>query len=335
MSRTIFVTGIAGFLGSHIAETLIARGDRVIGNDNLCGGYPDNVPEGATFLELDCSDLDAMTEAMRGVDVVYHCAALAHEGLSVFSPTIVTQETVQASVSVFTAAIRNQVQRIVFCSSMARYGASPTPFLEDMPPAPADPYGIAKVAAEQLLRNLAEVHGVEWSIAVPHNIIGRRQKYDDPFRNVCSIMVNLMLQDRQPIIYGDGEQQRCFSPVEDCVDTLLAMGESPKAVGEIINIGPDDRFMTINELATLIAGKLDFDLDPIYVPDRPQEVRLALCSSAKARRVLGYEQLTDVDAAVDDIIDYIGERGPRPFEYHLQVEIQNELTPKTWSERRF
>jgi UDP-glucose 4-epimerase len=141
---------------------------------------------------------------------------------------------------------------------MARYGASPTPFLEDMPPAPADPYGIAKVAAEQLLRNLAEVHGVEWSIAVPHNIIGRRQKYDDPFRNVCSIMVNLMLQDRQPIIYGDGEQQRCFSPVEDCVDTLLAMGESPKAVGEIINIGPDDRFMTINEPATLIAGKLDF-----------------------------------------------------------------------------
>jgi UDP-glucose 4-epimerase len=134
---------------------------------------------------------------------------------------------------------------------MARYGTNEVPFREEYDPRPQDPYGISKVAAEHMLRNLCEVHGVEYVIAVPHNIIGPRQKFDDPYRNVASIMINLMLQDRQPIIYSDGEQKRCFSFVEDCLGCLVEMLDRPDVVGEVINIEPDEEFITINHLSYL------------------------------------------------------------------------------------
>ena len=179
--------------------------------------------------------------------LIYHCAATAYEGLSVFSPSMVMDNIVTGSVSVFSAAIANGARRIVLCSSMARYGTNEVPFLESFAPRPQDPYGIAKVAAEQALVNLAAVHGVEYAIAVPHNIIGARQKFDDPYRNVASIMANLMLQGRQPFIYGDGEQTRCFSHVEDCISCLLAMGLTERGIGEVVNIGPDEEFVSINQ----------------------------------------------------------------------------------------
>jgi UDP-glucose 4-epimerase len=170
---------------------------------------------------------------------------------------------------------------------------------------------------------------------VPHNIIGSRQKYDDPYRNVASIMINLMLQGRQPIIYGDGEQKRCFSFVQDCIYCLREMAFRDNAAGEIINIGPDEEFVTINQLAAIIAGLLDFDLDPVYVPDRPQEVRYATCSADKARRMLGYRTKTPLRDGLGEMIDFIRRKGPRKFRYHLDLEIVNGVTPRTWKERLF
>ena len=190
------------------------------------------------------------------------------------------------------------------------------PFTEDMEPLPQDPYGIAKLAAERLLQNLAEVHGVELVIAVPHNIIGPKQKYDDPFRNVASIMTNLMLQGRQPIIYGDGSQTRCFSDVDEDIDILMMLGFSDCA-GEIFNIGPDKGEVTILELATRIARLLDFDLNPTYMPGRPQEVKHANCSTDKIRKWFGWEQSIPLDVSLKKIITYIENRGPRHFKYHL------------------
>lgn len=333
---TYLITGVAGFLGSHLAENLLNDGHRVIGCDNLVGGYLDNVPAGAEFHMADCLDRAKMTELMRGVDVVYNTAAYAYEGLSVFSPHIVTQSIYGVTVSVVSAAIANKVKRFVQCSSMARYGTQPTvPFTEDMVCRPQDPYGIAKYAAELTVRNLCEVHGMEYVIAVPHNIIGPRQKYDDPFRNVASIMVNLMLQGRQPIIYGDGEQMRCFSFVDDVVVPLRRMSTDSVPVGEVINIGPDDRFITINELAATIAKLLDFKLAPIYMPGRPQEVKYATCSADKARKLLDYKTTVPLEEGLKSMIEYIRMRGVRPFLYHLDLEIVTDKTPRTWKDRLF
>ena len=332
----IFITGIAGFLGSHLADMMLSQGHKVHGCDNLIGGYLDNVPEGAEFYQVDCQNLKTMINLTKDMDIVYHTACTAYEGLSVFSPNLVCKNTFQITTSMVTAAVANNVKRFVHCSSMARYGYQDyLPFTEDMEPKPQDPYGISKYAAELLLKNLADTHGMEYVILVPHNIIGPRQKYDDPYRNVASIMTNLMLRGRQPIIYGDGEQKRCFSFVEDCVYCLDKAAFADNVVGEIINIGPDEEFITINTLAETIADLLDFDLDPVYMPDRPQEVKHASCSADKARKLLGYKTKITLRDGLQSIIDYIREKGPRSFQYHLPLEIINEKTPKTWKDQLF
>lgn len=331
----IFISGIAGFLGSHLADAFIVDGHQVSGCDNLMGGYLDNVPAKADFYQYDCNFLNSMVKITKDVDIVYHCAAAAYEGLSVFSPYVVTKNVYQNSISLITAAIANKVKRFVFCSSMARYGAQQVPFTEDMIVQPEDPYGIAKCSAELTLKKLSKLHGMEYVIAVPHNIIGPRQKYDDPYRNVASIMVNLALQKRPVIIYGDGNQKRCFSFVQDCINSLKKMAFANNVVGEIINIGPDEEFVTINQLYQIIAKLLHHTEKPIYLADRPLEVKLATCSSNKARRLLGYQTKYTLEQGLQSIVDYIRERGVKPFKYHIDLEIINEKTPKSWREKMF
>ena len=331
----IFVRGIAGFLGSHLAETFINDGHQVLGCDSLIGGELDNVPPEAEFYQYDCCFRNSMLKITKGCDLVYHAAATAYEGLSVFSPHLITQNIVTGSVSLFSAAIENKVKRIIYCSSMARYGTNKIPFTENLIPNPQDPYGIAKLAAENILRNLCETHGVEYVIAVPHNIIGPKQKYDDPYRNVVSIMINLMLQNRQPIIYGDGEQKRCFSYVDDDLFCLKEMAFNKEVVGEVVNIGPDEEFISINQLADKLANQLRFNLNPQFVKGRPQEVLHATCSADKARKILGYKTKTSLDNGLEKMISFIKKRGTKKFRYHLDLEIINELTPKTWKDRLF
>lgn len=334
--QTFFITGVAGFLGSHLADALLKNGHRVIGVDNLLGGYMDNVPHGVEFYAHDCLDRAFLANIMKDVDVVYNCAATAYEGLSVFSPHLVTQNVYGLTVSVLSAGIANKIKRFVQCSSMARYGTQPeVPFREEMTPLPQDPYGIAKYAAELSVKELCDTHGVEYVIAVPHNIIGPRQKYDDPYRNVASIMINLMLQGRQPIIYGDGSQMRCFSFIHDVIDPLIKLGTDLGVVGHVINVGPDEEFITINELAKTTAELLNFDLNPIYMPGRPREVKHATCSADKARAMLGYETKTSLKDGLIEMIDYIKKRGVKPFHYHLDLEIVSDLTPRTWKDRLF
>ena len=750
----IFITGIAGFLGSHIADRMLQLGHNVSGNDTLLGGELDNIPKNVKFHNTDCNDFNKMSDIMKGTDIVYHCAATAYEGLSVFSPCIVTHNIVGASMGTITAAIKNNVGRIVLCSSMARYGTNKVPFTEDMEPRPQDPYGIGKVTTELMLKNLCQVHDIPWVIAVPHNIVGPRQRYCmasgslvkttngfktiedlnitdrilignltsrivdhfslgqqqsynitlsngqiltvskdhkfkilqqdqliwksidkispgeailseikqipdinresidfrfgqflgllisdgsynaayqidiacciekdkpdirklfdslvteqqipkykenkrgvfsiysrefvlklqnlglkavvhnkiipaqllntshetvcgilsglysgdgwictktnhlgyasvsktlvqqmqkillsyginaklskrlpkehfiedrliksdpifyltvtgdnverfnkigfvyqrkqtilkskinikesdifpnlgeyiksishflplsvrilkpncintphtnitrfslkeitsllddwlhssetqisseythfiqskyntwstllnsgslitinniektnallydisladshhsyvgdgfinhncDPFRNVASIMINLMLQGRQPVIYGDGQQKRCFSFIQDDIGVLEKLAFEDCILGEIINIGPDEEFVTILQLAETIADLLNFKLEPIFMPGRPQEVKLANCSADKARKLLGYSTKWTLRDGLSTMIQYIQERGPKPFNYHLPVELITEKTPKTWTQRLF
>lgn len=329
----MFVSGSAGFLGSHLAAEFMKKGDTVAGCDNMIGGDRANLPEGIRFDEADCCDVDAMTVLTRDVDVVYHCAAIATEGLSVFSPAIIAKHVYENTAGILAAAATNKVRRFVLCSSMARYGTGNPPFQEHQTPTPEDPYGIAKYAAELLTANVCETHGIEHVIAVPHNIIGPKQKYDDPYRNVASIMVNRMLQGQQPIIYGDGEQKRTFSFVQDCVDPLVKMGTLPGLDGEVINIGPDEESVSINELARILAELLGFDLDPIYVAIRPREVKDARCSADKARRLLDYRTSVTLREGLQSIVDWVRANGTKPFDYHLPIEIDTPLLPKTWKDR--
>ena len=329
--KKILVTGAAGFLGSHLCQKLSSNGHEVVGVDNMTGGYSDNVPKNITFHAYDCCDLKKMHEVMKkGVDIVYHCAATAHEGLSVFSPVEITKNVYLASVSVFTAAINKKVKRIVFCSSMARYGDQKSPFLETMITKPVDPYGIAKVAAEKVLINLCELNNVEWVIAVPHNIIGPKQKYDDPFRNVVSIMINRILQGKPPIIFGDGNQKRCFSYIDDCLSCLIPMLEQKNVVKEIINIGPDEELVSIKKIAEICSNVTGSNLRPIFKKDRPKEVKTATCSADKARNLLNYKTLTNLKTGIQKTYEYIKKRGPRPFDYNIDLEIENSLTPEYW-----
>ena len=333
----IFITGVAGFLGSHLAENFLKKNYTVTGNDTLVGGSMENISHlpKLKFYKTECEDLNGMTKIMKGVDVICHTAAYAHEGLSSISPKLVCENNVVGSVSVFTAGIRNKVKRIVYCSSMARYGNIKSPYKEDQLLKPADPYGVSKVAAEQILKILSNTHDFEYNIAVPHNIIGPRQKYDDAYRNVASIMINLILQKRRPIIYGDGNQQRCFSDIEDCIAPLVKLIIDPKIISETINIGPDEETVTINSLFELISNKLKFNQQPIYHKGRPNEVYYATCSSKKARKLLNYKTSVSLSKSLDGMIKYIKENGAKEFQYNYELEIKNDITPDAWSKKLF
>ena len=297
----IFITGIAGFLGANLADYYIAKGFKVSGCDNLVGGTLDNIDQNKVkFFKADCENLNEMTAIMRDVDVVVHTAAYPHEGLSSFSPYLICKSNYIGSVSVFTAAIQNNVKRIVFCSSMARYGNVEPPFYEEQKVNPVDPYGVSKLAAEDTLKILAKTHNIEYNIAVPHNIIGPKQKFDDPFRNVVSIMTNLK-----------------------------------EILSETFNIGPDEESISINELYKMLCNKLQYNEPAQYVNDRPNEVKHAICSSDKARKYLNYKTSINLSDAIDKVINYIKSKGPRKFEYNYNLEINNKLTPETWKNKEF
>ena len=253
--------------------------------------------------------------------------------MSVFSPVEIAKNNLVASNSVIAAGINNKIKRIIYCSSMARYGSQKLPFTEDMKPIPVDPYGICKVAGEDTLKILCNLNKIEWVIAVPHNIIGPKQKYNDPFRNVVSIFLNRILLGKSPIIYGDGNQKRCFSYVDDCIYCLIKMLDNKEVVGEVINIGPDEEFVTINKVAEICSNISGSNLKPEYYPDRPQEVKEAGCSADKARKLLNYKTTTTLEEGIRKTFEYIKNKGPKEFNYHIKLEIDNEITPQTWKKK--
>lgn len=330
----VFITGVAGFLGSHLADRLIDLGYEVVGVDNMVGGFKENINPKIEFHKEDCNDLEKMKEYMKDCDIVFHAACTAPDGFSVFSPFYITQNTFQNTMSVLSAAAQNKVKKFIYCSSMARYGSQPKlPYTEDMECMPVTPYGVAKYASEQVIKQICELNHINYTIIVPHNIMGPRQNYIDPYRNVAAIMINRMLKGEQPIIYGDGEQKRCFSYIGDCINCIEKVITNDNLNGEVINIGPDEEFVSINELAKEIASILKFDLKPIYVGDRPNEVKLATCSSDKARKLLGYQTKTTLREGLEEMVKDIKEKGTKDFIYNYEIEINNENTPNTWKDK--
>lgn len=332
--KKVFITGIAGLLGSTFAKQLINQGTyEVIGIDNGIGGIPENVPTEATVITGDILDVELLKETMKDVDTVFHTAALPYEGLSVFSPTITTTSIVSGTLAVAVAAIHNNVRLLINCSSMARYGDQVPPFTENTPVKPVDPYGLAKVQAEQHLEMLRNLYNLNYVTVVPHNVIGVGQRYYDPFRNVVGIMINRILQDKSIIIYGNGEQKRSFSDVADCIQVIEKIMTSNRYLsGNIYNIGPDTNEISVKQLANLITKITKKEMQYEYFPARPSEVKNAYCSSEKISKEFNYRASIPIEKTIKDMVDWITPR-VKDFEYHLPLELITDKTPKTWTDR--
>ena len=333
-TKKVLITGIGGLLGSTFARYLINKGGyEVIGIDNMIGGVIGNVPEKATYIEGDITDTELMTKLCEGVDTVFHTAALPYEGLSVFSPAIVTQSIVFGTVSVASACLANNVRLLINCSSMARYGDQQPPFTENMQRKPVDPYGLAKAQAEEHLEMLNEIHGLNFMTVVPHNVIGVGQRYYDPFRNVVGIMINRTLQGKPIIVYGDGEQKRSFSNVYDCIEAVYKIMISDRNISrQVFNIGPDDNEISIKQLAYKVGHFCEKYPNLQHFPDRPREVKNAYCSSDKIRKEFNYNASITVDQTLKDMVAWIKPQ-VRDFEYHLKLEFITDETPKTWTDK--
>lgn len=330
----VVITGISGLLGSTYARYLITKGGyEVVGIDNMIGGVEGNVPEKAEYVRGDIQDTALLTEVCKDADCVFHTAALPYEGLSVFSPAITTNSIVSGTVSVASACLANEVRLLINCSSMARYGDQVPPFTENMLRKPVDPYGLAKAQAEEHLELLNEIHGLNFVTVVPHNVIGKGQRYYDPFRNVVGIMINRILQGKPIVVYGDGEQKRSFSDVYDCIEAVFKIMTSNRDIAkQVYNIGPDDNEISIKQLAYKVGHFCEKYPNLQHFPDRPREVKNAFCSSDKIRQEFNYNAAITVDQTLKDMISWIKPQ-VRDFEYHLPLEFTTDETPKTWTDK--
>lgn len=332
----ILVTGGAGFIGSYVVDSLIEKGCCIRVLDDLSGGYMDNVNPKAEFIEGDIRGSEACDKAVKDVDLIMHIAAHAAEGQSVFTPIYNAQVDYIGSLTLLVSAINEGVKAIVFTSSMARYGkVAEPPFTEAVQPKPEDPYGMAKIGFENLLRIYSHAFGFKYAVIVPHNIYGPRQNIADPYRNVIAIWMNRILHGKPPMIYGDGLQTRAFGYVEDIAPyiakagMMLRNGPSAPLEGQAINIGGEE-VVTIKKLADLVLESMKSDLKPIYRPARPQEVKHAYCDHSKAAKLLGYQSRTSLKDGLEKMAAWAKVKGPQTFKYwQAPFEITRRI-PRVW-----
>lgn len=335
----ILVTGSLGFMGSHLAEYLASEGHDVIGMDNLSTGFNANdIPEVLTHridLVLEPTRVAEIIEDFKP-DVVYHLAAWAHEGLSQFCPIKITENNYNATLNVLIPAIRAGVKRFVFTSSMSVYGEGNPPFDETMERNPADIYAVAKTASERAIELLSSVHGFDYTIIRPHNVYGERQNLSDPYRNVVGIFMRRVLNSQPLVVYGDGEQTRAFSYINDVTPYIAKAGWAPESSKEIINIGPLEEF-TINNLAETVSKIAGKPAVIEHVPDRPLEVKHAYCTNDKAQRLLGYKTSVTFEEGLTNMFNWAKQLhesgGISDPKYLDELEIVNESTPKTWTKK--
>jgi UDP-glucose 4-epimerase len=330
MSRCL-VTGVAGFIASHVADCLLSAGHEVVGIDDLSGGFRENIPKDVHFICASVAEHNAVESAFRyygPFDYVFHLAAYAAEGLSHFIRNYNYTNNIIGSINLINASVNSGVKCFVFTSSIAVYGSQQVPFTEDMTPQPEDPYGIAKYAVELDLQSANEMFNLDYIIFRPHNVYGERQNIGDPYRNVVGIFMNQCLRGERLTIFGDGNQERAFTHVSDVAPLIADSVNHPEAYNDIYNLGSDAN-VTVNYLAHAIQLSMvrpEAYQDPIYLPAR-QEVYRAFCSHAKTERVFGRKCSYSLGRGLELMSAWIKSHGSRQGQPFANIEIEKGLPP--------
>lgn len=309
MAEISLVTGGAGFIGSHLVEALTAAGKTVRVLDNFDTGLESNlahISPAPTILRGDVSDPAAALEATRGVDVVYHLAALASVQKSVEQPDLSHRICCTGTVNLLDAARKQGVRRVVFAASSSAYGAwsSPEPQTEDVPLAPLSPYAAAKLASEMYLQAFTASYGLETVRLRFFNIFGPRQRADSPYSGVIAIFLSLLSSGKTPTIYGDGLHSRDFVYVGNAVQALQKAAVSSAASGKVYNIGTG-RSITLIDLVATLNRLLGKSIQPKFAEPRAGDVRFSCADIGRARRDLGYEPQTSLEEGLARTLSWV------------------------------
>jgi UDP-glucose 4-epimerase len=326
----VLVTGCAGFIGSHVAEALLADGHDVVGLDDLSGGFIENVPEGVRFQQgsvLDGALLQRLFSQYR-FEYVFHLAAYAAEGLSHFIRNFNYTNNVVGSMNVLNEAVKAEVKCLVFTSSAAVYGAAQVPMREDMIPQPEDPYGIAKYAVELDLLAARRMFGLNSIVFRPHNVYGERQNIGDRYRNVIGIFMNQIMLGEPLTVFGDGRQTRAFSYIGDVAPLLARSISVPAALNQTFNIGADEP-VCLNDLAGLVAQAMHAPCDIRHV-DARKEVTHVAADHSKLAGVFGFRPKWSLGEGLARMADWARRVGPRPSTVFHNIEVRRNV-PASWT----
>jgi UDP-glucose 4-epimerase len=323
------VTGGAGFIGSHVAKWLLQGNDEVIVLDDLSGGFADNIPTGAKFVEGSITNYELVSHLFETeqFDYVYHLAAYAAEGLSHFIRRFNYTNNLIGSINLINQSVLHKVKCFVFTSSIAVYGAGQTPMTEAVTPMPEDPYGVAKYAVELDLRAAHEQFGLDFIIFRPHNVYGEGQNTGDKYRNVIGIFMNQILSGKPLTIFGDGEQTRAFSYIDDVAPVIAYSVQNPRAYGQVFNVGGDQPY-TVNELARTVAEVMGVTPEINYLRAR-NEVTHAVSSHEKVRQYFDVPVPISLKAGLTKMVAWVHRTGPRKTKNFEAIEIRRGL-PEGW-----
>ena len=305
--KLYLVTGGAGFIGSHITEALVKRGERVRVLDNLMTGKRENLAhllDQIEFIEGDIRDLEATRRAVADVNIVFHEAAIPSVPRSVADPVLNHDANVNGTFNVLLAARDAKVKRVVFAASSSAYGDTETlPKHEAMMPTPLSPYAAAKLVGEFYCQTFTRVYGLETVALRYFNVFGPRQDPTSPYSGVISKFVTALLNNQTPTIYGDGEQSRDFTYIENVVDANLRAAEAPEASGYVMNVGIGQR-VTLNQLLAELQTIIGTNLKPNYGETRAGDVRHSLAAIERAEKLLGYHPLVALAEGLRHTVDW-------------------------------
>ena len=329
MKTTVLVTGGAGFIGSHVVRHCMDMGFNVVVLDDLSGGFEDHIPEGATFVKGSVYDHELVEDLFNQYrfEYVYHLAAYAAEGLSHFIRRYNYNTNLIGSINLINESVKHKVKCFVFTSSIAVYGKGQLPMTEEMTPTPEDPYGVSKYAVELDLRAAHEMFGLNYIVFRPHNVYGENQNIGDKYRNVIGIFMNQIMQGKQLTIFGDGEQTRAFSYIDDVAIPIAKSVNIKEAYNQVFNIGADKPY-TVNELAKVVSAQFGVEPNIKYLTAR-NEVMHAYSDHTKAHKVFGAPTGIDLKEGIAVMAEWAKRVGARQSQEFDNIEITEKL-PDGW-----